>query len=168
MIRKNFLQEFQENFKNPYSLEEATKLAVEKWGKNFKISTPTFYPKSEFGLEILKPAFRKNPTSADCIDYVNVCHAFFPNVQGLVVLEFFDKLKNFIPNSTWVFGFDHLNHLLFQKGLYGGHMVPYLEKDWKGNYTYGFFPYGMVVEHDERILVFTQPKQKEEQKTNIN
>lgn len=156
-IKAKFLQEFWENFENPYSLEEATKLATEKW-VDFKISTPTFYPEGEFGLKILKPAFRKNPNSTDCTEYVHVCHSFFPNAQGLVVLEFFDKLKNFVPNGTWVIGFDYFKHLPFQKRLGGGHLVPYLEKDWSGNYSYGFFPYGMVVDHDERIMVFTQPK----------
>jgi|GEM_PF-2709938 len=136
---------------NPYTKEIVTKMVCKNFGEEIGFMSPTFFPANgKFGLNIFKPT-RKNPHSNECIDFINSNTLFFPNAHGLILLEHFDKIFNFLPTQTWTFGLDHIHHLYFEKN--SGHRFAFLRKTEKG-YEYNFYPYYFIVDHDERILAF--------------
>ena len=143
--------------KNPYSFEEAAKLVKKRYGLKFSEMKPTYFPSKdkEVGINFIKPT-KKVPSSNECIDFIISNQLFFPNTYGLIIVQHFIKMLTFSSTETWLLGFDYMHHLHFEKNI--GHKVAFLKKIVENGKKviceHGSFDYGLLLEHDERIVAF--------------
>lgn len=133
--------------------EETKRISISKWEEEIGSVEPINLPEKGDSFLIFGPQKRKMPDSSHCIKVIEGMGGIMPNVHGLTIIEEMDRKINFLPEGSFLVGFDYKENLTFFK-KHGGHILPCLHKVQNGEYLYMWFPWGMNLEENEYLVFF--------------
>jgi hypothetical protein len=133
------------------SKKESKKEAIQLWGENIGSQEPSFFPKINDRIRVIRPHSGMNLKSDECVLSAKENRLLFSNALGLIILRSLDIIHNFIPVDSFVFGLDDNRRLHWAKDV--GYQIPVLYKVGIGMYKYLVEPFNALVDQDE-ILAF--------------
>jgi hypothetical protein len=133
------------------SVKESKREAIQMWGKKIGSQKPSFIPKLNDRIRVIRPRLDQRLLSSECVLSAKENRLLFSNALGLIILRSLDIIHNFIPVNSFVFGLDDSHRLHWAKDV--GYQIPVLYKIGVGVYKYLVEPFNAHVDQDE-ILAF--------------
>ena len=131
--------------------KESREEAIRLWGTEIGSQVPSFIPKINDRVRVVRPREGLNLNSNECVESARANRLQFSNALGLIILRSLDKIYNFVPINSFVFGLDENRRLHWTDRA--GYQVPVLYKVGKGLYKYIVEPFNSIIDQDE-VLAF--------------